>query len=491
MNKTNNQTEIKSKVNLGGLTALVVGGTIGSGIFALPATMTEGANPEGILIGWLIVAIGMLSLASVYRNLTLQQPNIDDGIYGWSKHMFGDVGGFLAAYGHGAGDAIGNASYLTVLFSAFGSFAIFKFFGNGTTWPAVIVASIILWIIVFLVLRGVHTETWLNDITTVAKVLPIAAFLILAIINFNPHIFMAHFSSTWVYSTSLHHYQNVSIFGQSKNVLLAAMWTLIGIESGTIFATRAKKLSDVAKATTIGAIIVILLLVGTSILSVGLLSPRMISSLHAPSMAGLMEHMVGKWGAWLINICLIISVLGALIAWVNLSAEEVRLAGRGGSSTKWLNGLNKHEAPVNSLIVTVGITQALMIVAGAYSAGYEVLLKFSTSLSIVPYLMVALYALKSVICGTGFENRSAKERITSSIWAVIAVSFTVFMLYGAGLKYLLLAAIVWMTGFPFYFKGKKERQEKWNKVEIISWSVFGIMAVIGLVGLLTGFILFN
>ena len=51
--------------------------------------------------------------------------------------------------------------------------------------------------------------------------------------------------------------------------------------------------------------------------------------------------------------------------------------------------------------------------------------------------MVALYALKSVICGTGFENRSAKERITSSIWAVISVSFTVFMLYGAGLKYLL------------------------------------------------------
>lgn len=30
--------EIKNKVGLGGLTALVVGGTIGSGIFALPAS---------------------------------------------------------------------------------------------------------------------------------------------------------------------------------------------------------------------------------------------------------------------------------------------------------------------------------------------------------------------------------------------------------------------------------------------------------------------
>ena len=483
--------EIKNKVGLGGLTALVVGGTIGSGIFALPATMTEGANPAGILLGWAIVALGMLALASVYRNLTLQQPEIDDGIYGWSKKMFGNVGGFIAAYGHGAGDAIGNASYLTVLFSAFGSFAIFKYFGNGTTWPAVIIASILLWVIVFLVLKGVHTETWLNNLTTIAKVIPITAFLILAIFNFNPHIFMAHFASQDIFNITTHHWSHVSIFDQSKNVLLAAMWTLIGIESGTIFATRAKKLSDVAKATTIGALIVITLLVGTSILSLGLLSPKTISGLHAPSMAGLMEHMVGPWGSWLINICLIISVLGALIAWVNLSAEEVRLAGRGGSSSKGLNGLNKNEAPINSLFVTAGITQVLMIVAGAYSAGYEVLLKFSTSLSIVPYLMVSLYALKSVVTGIGFENQPKKVRFTSGIWAGIAVCFTAFMVYGAGLKYLLLAAIVWVTGFPFYYKGKKERSEKWGKVELIAWIIMMIMAIVGIYSLITGTITFD
>ena len=57
------QDHIKQKVGLGGLTSLVVGVTIGSGIFALPATVTAGANPEAILIGWAIVAIVMFSLA--------------------------------------------------------------------------------------------------------------------------------------------------------------------------------------------------------------------------------------------------------------------------------------------------------------------------------------------------------------------------------------------------------------------------------------------
>lgn len=84
-----NKETLKNKVGIGGLIALIIGGTIGSGIFALPSTMTKGANPEGILIGWAIVAVGMFALAGVYRNLTLQQPDIDDGIYGWAKGMFG------------------------------------------------------------------------------------------------------------------------------------------------------------------------------------------------------------------------------------------------------------------------------------------------------------------------------------------------------------------------------------------------------------------
>lgn len=94
---------------------------------------------------------------------------------------------------------------------------------------------------------------------------------------------MAHFSSTQVYNVSTHTWAHSSIFTQSKSVLLSAMWTLIGIESGTIFATRAKKLSDVAKATNIGALFVIIMLVGTSVLSLGLMAPSKISALHDPS----------------------------------------------------------------------------------------------------------------------------------------------------------------------------------------------------------------
>ncbi|UVE18329.1 amino acid permease [Pseudomonas sp. LS44] len=472
------QTAVDSgKVGLFGLTALIVGSAIGSGIFALPATLTGGAGTLGILFGWTIVALGMLALVSVYRNLTLRQKDIDDGIYGWSKAGFGHIGGFLGAYGHGAGDAIGNASYLVVIFSALGAFGVFSYFGEGTTWPAIIAASALLWIINGLVLRGVKTSTTVNNIATVAKVVPIVLFIAFAIYHFDSKIFMTDF-----YGSS----HDASVFDQSKTVLLAAMWTLIGLESGTIYATRARKQSDVAKASTIGAIIVCVLLVGTSVLALGILPAAQITALHQPSMAGLMAAMVGPWGGILIDICLIVSVLGALIAWVALSAEEVMLAGRGKSATQWIGRLNANGAPRNAMWLTTGIAQVMMLVAGFSHAGYLALLAFSTSLALLPYLLSSLYAFKCGLAGKGYEGDRARGRAGETLLAGIAIAFVVFMLYGAGLKYVLLAAVVWMIGLPLFILGKREQRQKLNAAEWLVCLVVVGMALAALIGLWTG-----
>jgi len=429
------------------------------------------------VVGWTIVTLGMLALVSVYRNLTLRQRDIDDGIYGWSKAGFGHLAGFFSAYGHGAGDAIGNASYLVVIFSALGAYGAFSYFGNGTTWPAVIGASILLWSVNALVLRGVKTSTGVNNVVTVIKILPIVLFVALALYNFKSSTFMLDF-----YGES----HATSIFAQSKTVLLAAMWTLIGLESGTIFATRARNASDIATASAIGAVIVALLLVGVSVLMLGILPAAEITKLHQPSMAGLMIAMVGPWGGSLINITLIISVTGALIAWVALSAEEVMLAGRGKSATRWLGKLNEAGAPGNSMLLTTGIAQAMILVAGFSSADYYTLLAFSTSLALLPYFLSSLYAAKSAYIGKGYEGEKANGRYWEMAVAVFAVVFVLFMFYGAGLKYVLLAAVVWSLGLPFFILGKREQRAK---LTVMEWAVCLIvvaMACTGVAGLATG-----
>jgi arginine:ornithine antiporter/lysine permease len=279
-----------------------------------------------------------------------------------------------------------------------------------------------------------------------------------------------------------------SIFDQSKTVLLAAMWTLIGLESGTIYATRARKLSDVAKASTLGAIIVSLLLVGTSVLALGIMPAAQITTLHQPSMAGLMASMVGPWGGLLINLCLIVSVVGALIAWVALSAEEVMLAGRGKSATQWLGRLNKNGAPRNAMWLTTGIAQAMILVAGVSNAGYLALLSFSTSLALFPYLLSSMYSFKCGLNGRGYEPEKAPGRYWEMALAGFAVCFVLFMLYGAGLKYVLLAAVVWMVGLPLFILGKREQRQKLSPVEWVVCLGVVAMACAGLLGLFSGYL---
>lgn len=130
-----------------------------------------------------------------------------------------------------------------------------------------------------------------------------------------------------------------------------------------------------------------------------------------------------------------------------------------------------------------------MLLAGVSHAGYVVLLSFSTSLALVPYLFSAVYALMSAIKGTGYEINK-KGRRTETVFSIIAVLFVVFMIYGAGLKYLLLAAIVWAVGLPFFIVGKKERHSKYTIYEFLSLVAIILMTILGIVSLVTGFIKF-
>lgn len=67
-------SKVKGSLGLALLVALVVGSTIGSGIFGLPQNMAAGAGAGAILIGWAVTGVGMLMLALVYQRLALRKP---------------------------------------------------------------------------------------------------------------------------------------------------------------------------------------------------------------------------------------------------------------------------------------------------------------------------------------------------------------------------------------------------------------------------------
>ena len=179
----------KTGLGLAALTAIVVGSMIGSGIFALPSQMAGVAAPGPLLIGWVITGVGMLMLAFVFQTLASRKPDVDGGVYGYARAGFGNYIGFTSAFGYWMSAWVGNVAYLVLLFSTLGYF--FPAFEGGATVPAIIGASVVLWTVHAMTLRGIQTAAFVNVVVTIAKVVPILVFIAIVTVGLKAGVFTA------------------------------------------------------------------------------------------------------------------------------------------------------------------------------------------------------------------------------------------------------------------------------------------------------------
>lgn len=435
------------KLRLGALIALVVGSMIGGGIFSLPQNMAASAGPGAVLIGWVVTGIGMLALAFVFQMLANRKPDLDGGVYAYARAGFGDYMGFSSAWGYWISAWIGNVSYLVLLFSTLGYF--FPVFGEGNTPTAIACASLLLWSLHFLVLRGIREAAIINLITTIAKLVPLVVFILVASIAFKQDIFTMDLWASENASLG-------SVMNQVKGMMLVTVWVFIGIEGASIFSARAEKRSDVGKATVIGFIAVMLLLVLVNVLSMGIMSQPELAALKNPSMAGVLEHVVGKWGAILISIGLLVSLGGALLSWTLLCAEIIFSSAKDNTMPAFLRAENANKAPVNALWLTNSLIQLFLIITLFNSSTYLSLLYLATSMILIPYFWSAAYALLLTLRGETYALPSGERNKDLAI-AALATLYAVWLVYAAGMHYLLLSALLYAPGAILFAKAKREQ----------------------------------
>ncbi|AZF12313.1 Arginine/ornithine antiporter ArcD [Pseudomonas sp. R2-37-08W] len=467
------------KLRLGALVALVVGSMIGGGIFSLPQNMAASADVGAVLIGWVITAVGMLTLAFVFQTLANRKPDLDGGVYAYAKAGFGDYMGFSSAWGYWISAWLGNVGYFVLLFSTLGYF--FPIFGEGNTPAAVIGASLLLWAVHFLVLRGIKEAAFINLVTTVAKVVPLVLFVLIALFAFKLDIFTA---DIWgVKNPDLG-----SVMNQVRNMMLVTVWVFIGIEGASIFSSRAEKRSDVGKATVIGFITVLLFLMLVNVLSLGIMTQPELAKLQNPSMAAVLEHVVGHWGAVLISVGLIISLLGALLSWVLLCAEIMFAAAKDHTMPAFLRKENANHVPVNALWLTNAMVQVFLVITLFSASTYLSLIYLATSMILVPYLWSAAYALLLAVRGETYEN-ALKERKKDLFIGAVALIYAIWLLYAGGTKYLLLSALLYAPGAILFAKAKRELGKPiFTNVEKLIFAAVIVGALVAAYGLYDGFL---
>ena len=434
------------KIGLAMLTAIVFSSMVGAGIFSLPQNMAEVAGANAIITAWLITGVGILFLAGCFLHLSRLKPELDGGIYTYAKEGFGDLAGFFSAWGYWLCANIGVVGYLVVAFAALGSFVDTPsqtIFGEGDTLWALLGESFILWLVHYLVLRGVKQAAFINLLATLEKSLPLIAFIVFAFYAFDIETFNTDRAGMTL---------NVPFMDQVKNTMLITLWVFTGIEGATVLSQRAKRRSDIGHATYIGVILALVLYIAITLLSLGVMSRVDVAALSNPSMAGIMAHMTGSVGKWVISIGLIISVLASYLSWILYSAEVPYTAAKYHAFPRIFTKQNEQGTPTASLILTSLTVQLCLLMIFLTGEGYNLLVVISTSMILMPYFLVGAYLVKI--------SFAQSERWSIKAVGLGASLYGIWLIYDAGIDNLLLSLLLYIPGLMiFYYSRYQARQQ--------------------------------
>lgn len=471
--------EDTQKLPLMTLAAMVVGSMVGAGVFSLPRNFAQATGVYGALIAWAIAGTGMLMLAFVFQTLAVRKPDLDAGVYAYAKAGFGDYLGFFSAFGYWASACVGNVTYWVLIKSTLG--AAVPALGEGNTILAVALSSVGIWAFHFLILKGVKQAAGINKIVTIAKIIPLLVFLVVVGFAMKGDVFRANLVGGGANGGG-------GIFSQVRATMLLTVFVFLGVEGATVYSRYAKKREDVGRATVLGFLGVLSLFTLVTIVSYGVLSRADLSDLRQPSVAGVFQAVVGTWGLVFISVGLIVSVLGAYLAWTLMAAEVAFVASKNDDMPSFLTRTNAKDVPAAAMIMTSALIQLVLLVTLFSEDAFTFTLKLCSALNLVPYLLAAAYALKLGIRGETYdENPAGRGRET--LVAGLATVYAAFMLFAAGLKFLLVSFIIYAPGTILFFKARREQGKRvFTPPELILFVVAVVGAVLGVIALATGWI---
>ena len=431
---------MEKKLGLSALTALVLSSMLGAGVFSLPQNMAAVASPSALLIGWAITGVGILFLAFAMLLLTRIRPDLDGGIFTYAREGFGELIGFCSAWGYWLCAVIANVSYLVIVFSALSFFTDtpeLRLFGDGNTWQSIVGASVLLWVVHFLVLRGVQTAAGINLVATLAKLLPLGAFVALAALAFQLDTFRLDFSGLAL---------GVPVWEQVKNTMLITLWVFIGVEGAVVVSARARHKRDVGRATLLAVLSALAVYLLVTLLSLGVVPRSELAEIRNPSMAGLMVRLMGSWGEIVIAAGLIVSVCGAYLSWTIMAAEVPFLAATLKAFPRLFARQNSNNAPSASLWLTNISVQVSLVLIWLTGSDYGTLLTIASEMILVPYLLVGAFLLK-------IATRPLHKAV-----AIGACIYGIWLLYASGPVHLLLSVVLYAPGLLVFLYARRTHQ---------------------------------
>jgi len=321
----------------------------------------------------------------------------------------------------------------------------------------------------------------INLIVTLAKLVPLALFLVLVVFFLDWDVFVANLGG------GADAPGGESLFEQVQGTMLITVFVFLGIEGASVYSRYAKRREDVGRATVLGFLSVLALFASVSILSYGILPKAELAALPQPSVGGVLEAAVGPWGGAFIRVGLIISVLGAYLAWQLLAADVVYAAARDNDLPRHFAVLNRREVPEHAVLWTSIFVTAILFAVQFVRNALDFTLDLTAALALAPYALASAYAVKIALRRDGYGDVQPARRTRELVIASISTIYTLFLMWAAGYVFLFLACILLAPATVLYILARRQQGARvFTRPGLVIFIVVLAFAVVGVVLLATG-----
>lgn len=418
--------------------ALVVGNSIGSGVFLLPSALA----PYGLnsVLAWGFTACGAVFLAVVFARLSRAYPAAG-GPYAYVHLAFGPFTAFIVAWGYWISIWVGNAAIATGAVS---------YLSPLLPWIASVpgasaaVTLLFLWLLTFVNWYGIHASGWVQSVTTVLKVLPLSAIAVLG-------LFSVRSGNVAAAAAGI----PLSVSGTTAAATLT-LWALLGLESATIPADKVHDPSrTIPAATLLGTVITALICILACTTVLLLVPPQTLAQSNAP-FVDLARQYWGDTAGKLLAVFAAISGFGALNGWILLQGELPNAMAKSGVFPQIFARESPQRTPGVALFFSSGLVTLLILMNLQKSmvSIFTFMILLSTTACLVLYALCSLALLR--LQWTGQLGAPRAGTLPLAAVGVIATAYSLWAIVGAGAEAVGWGAVLLILGAPLYFLVRKK-----------------------------------
>lgn len=439
MQDAKQETTLNRSLGFWSALSLVVGTVIGSGIFFKQSSVLDSAGSTGMaLLAWLLGGLITLTAGLTIAEVGAQMPHTG-GLYVYMEEIYGKLWGFLSGWMqvvvYGPAIIASIAAYLGIL--------LVGFFNLNGSWQA----PLAIIVIVLIGILNMFENRWgaaFQIVTTLGKLLPIAAII----------IFGLFFGNQDAFGQSLHTVtQSTGSFG------VAVLATLFAYDGWILVANLGGEIKNPQKILPQAIILGIsLVLIAYTLVSYGILHFIPADTIHKlgqQTTVYFANAAFGTIGGRLLNIGIIVSMVGCLNGKIMTFPRIVyAMAERNQLPfSKQLSYLNKksHEPIVATLVIL------------AYAS---VMILFFNPDRLSDLCIFTVYCFYVATFIGVFRLRKRKRGIdrpfstpgfpVTPLIAILGALFVIISEIGSDLPGVLLSLVIVAIGIPVYYW--KQRQ---------------------------------